>query len=151
MVRILETLSVTAALFNGAAATTCEALCLGVASCANNPQAQGSYCKDSQTPQVCFGLYYTDATQTTICFEPNDPTCPETIPVTCPTTPPPPTNCQALCDSLPSCANDPQAHGSYCKTWENPSSCFGTRHKYVHYIFSFRSIFHRCDINKRLL
>jgi hypothetical protein len=129
MVRVFQGLAVTATIFTGASAcepTTCEAICLNVNSCANDPQAHGSYCKSDQDPQVCFGLYYTDITHTTICFEPNDVECPEEFPVSCPTpTPPPPTNCQALCDSVSTCANDPQAHGSYCKTFNSPSTCFG--------------------------
>ena len=35
------------------------------------------------------------------------------------------TNCSQLCESLPSCVNDPQMHSSYCKNWQDPPVCFG--------------------------
>lgn len=39
------------------------------------------------------------------------------------------TTCQTLCDSLESCASDPNAKGSYCKTDESPQACFGLYYK----------------------
>ena len=35
------------------------------------------------------------------------------------------TTCQALCDHVSECENDPHAQGSYCKSWQNPQVCFG--------------------------
>lgn len=34
-------------------------------------------------------------------------------------------SCQYACDSTEECNNDPQNHGSYCKSWEDPPVCFG--------------------------
>jgi len=77
-----------------------------------------------------------------MCFQPNDSDCPEDFPVTCPddevmkmtSAAASEANgiqqltCQQLCDGLTECRDDPQAHGSYCKTWGNPSPvCFGTK------------------------
>ncbi len=36
--------------------------------------------------------------------------------------------CQRLCQLTPGCRNDPHAHGSYCKLWQNPPVCFGLYH-----------------------
>lgn len=62
---------------------TCQSICDSVLACANCPHAHGSYCKSDKNPQVCFGLYHTS--EGSICFEPNDPTCNESVPVLCPT------------------------------------------------------------------
>ena len=67
-----------------ASAHTCEDMCAEVESCATSIHAQGSYCKDWQNPKVCFGLYYTDDTFSTICYQPNDSKCRESYPVACP-------------------------------------------------------------------
>jgi len=124
--RIYGIVALTTTLIHRSMATTCESLCAGVDSCANDPHAHGSYCKLDVYPNVCFGLYYTSSCQSTICFEPNDAGCPHDLPVLCTTTtPPPPSDCQALCDNTPECANDPQAQGSYCKNYLSPSVCFG--------------------------
>ncbi len=61
---------------------SCQAICNSVSSCANDPHAHGSYCKSDKNPQVCFGLYVTSSGG--ICFQPNDPSCDERVPVRCP-------------------------------------------------------------------
>ena len=62
----------------------CQDLCNVTPNCNSEEHAHGSYCKSWQTPQVCFGLYYTDASNTAICFEPKDLTnCSESTPVPC--------------------------------------------------------------------
>ena len=33
--------------------------------------------------------------------------------------------CFAACLATPECRNDPRAHFSYCKRWQNPATCFG--------------------------
>ena len=38
--------------------------------------------------------------------------------------------CAMICFFTPSCKNDPQSHGSYCKTGNSPSTCFGLYYKY---------------------
>ena len=91
---------------------TCQSLCDSVSSCANNPNAQGSYCKDNNT---CFGLYNKG---TSLCFFPNDPTCPQTNPVNWPTR-----TCESECLAVPGCLSS--GKGSYCKTGNNPQTCFG--------------------------
>ena len=91
---------------------TCQDICDATGTCLNDPQEHGSYCKGDNT---CFGLY----TQVSgnICFQPNDPACDDTQrAVTCPD------NCQAFCDATDACLNDPQEHGSYCKS---DNTCFG--------------------------
>lgn len=60
----------------------CDAICLGLPECANEPHAHNSYCKSDQDPPVCFGLYNTD---NGYCFFPNNPSCDESSPVLCPT------------------------------------------------------------------
>lgn len=102
--------------------TSCEAFCDDVPECRNDPQAQGSYCKSWQNPEVCFGLYWTDERHTDMCFFPNDYTCPQNIPVECPVAT---DKCIELCDSTPGCTLDPHQPGSYCKSWQNPPVCFG--------------------------
>jgi len=62
----------------------CQDLCYETPGCLNDPHAHGSYCKTSNSPQVCFGLYYTNSTMTEMCFFPAEPNCPETFPVPCP-------------------------------------------------------------------
>ena len=59
----------------------CEALCAETTSCLEDPQHHSSYCKYWQTPAVCFGLYY--RRDGSVCFQPNDPGCPESKPVVC--------------------------------------------------------------------
>jgi hypothetical protein len=87
------------------------------------------------------GLYYLgEDSYESICFQPNDEECPETDPVSCPEaeiskmvgasasepTKKQQVKCQELCDGLPACRDDPDAHGSFCKTWGIPSPvCFG--------------------------
>ena len=100
---------------------TCQSICQGLEECANDPHAHGSYCKDWQSPQVCFGLFFTDASRSGICFQPNNEDCPEGIPVECPPQP----TCEERCEALDSCRNDPHAHGSYCKVDHDPQTCFG--------------------------
>lgn len=107
---------------SGASAETCESYCDSVEECRNDPHAHGSYCKIDHNPQTCFGLYWTDEAQTSMCFEPNSADCPSAWPVSCPAVE---DNCQAICDGNASCATDPHAHGSYCKSWQNPQVCFG--------------------------
>jgi hypothetical protein len=34
----------------------CAALCQRVTACREDPHGHGSYCKDDQTPNVCFGM-----------------------------------------------------------------------------------------------
>ena len=102
---------------------SCQSLCDGVADCREDPHAHGSYCKTWQTPQVCFGLYWTDASESDMCFQPNaSGACPENNPVRCPAAA---DRCQTICDNTLSCASDPHAHGSYCKSWQTAPSCFG--------------------------
>lgn len=59
----------------------CQALCDSTDSCANDPSHHGSYCKLWQTPPTCFGLYNKRPGE--VCFQPNDPSCPESSPVIC--------------------------------------------------------------------
>ena len=70
-------------MFHFVSADICEDICLLTPSCANCPGAHGSYCKSYKDPAVCFGLYFRDASKQSICFQPNDPTCPENLPVPC--------------------------------------------------------------------
>lgn len=62
---------------------TCEDVCAEVESCVTSKKAQNSYCKYWQNPPVCFGLYFTDATYSKVCYQPNDPDCKEAYPVIC--------------------------------------------------------------------
>lgn len=64
-------------------ANVCQDLCAVVDSCISSKKAQNSYCKFWQNPPVCFGLYFTDATYTKVCYKPSDPGCPEKYPVIC--------------------------------------------------------------------
>ena len=61
-------------------AHTCEDICNELSSC-----SKGSYCKGWQSVPVCFGLYYLDGNQSGMCYFPDDPLCPESYPVECPT------------------------------------------------------------------
>ena len=72
------------AMFTHVFSHTCQEYCNDLPTCANDPQAHGSYCKSWQNPPVCFGIYYVDASRSTKCFQPADPSCPGTIPVSCP-------------------------------------------------------------------
>ena len=112
----------------------CENLCSNVTSCAQDPNAHGSYCKFWQDPPVCFGMYQNNtATNTTdnsttnlyaqVCFQPNDPGCDDLVlpPITCPNQVN--TTCARVCQATPDCLNDPQHGGSFCKLESNV--CFG--------------------------
>lgn len=33
--------------------------------------------------------------------------------------------CEDVCDLTETCTSNPHAHGTYCKTWQRPSVCFG--------------------------
>jgi len=62
----------------------CQELCDGLPACRDDPVAHGSYCKTWGIPSpVCFGMYYTSESKDTLCFQPNDPSCPEKYPVSC--------------------------------------------------------------------
>jgi hypothetical protein len=62
----------------------CQDHCANTTSCISEEHEHGSYCKTWQDPPVCFGLYWTDDSQTTMCFQPAEGSaCPETNPVTC--------------------------------------------------------------------
>lgn len=115
---------------------TCEKLCYDVPSCVG----RGSYCKTSNFPNVCFGmffvvlcvqslgLYWRDIAKTSMCFSPNDVTCPEAIPVDCPvepTTTPIPDTCEAICSLTPTCAFGENSQGSWCKNYQTIPVCFG--------------------------
>lgn len=65
-------------------ADACDAICLTVPECRDDPGAHNSYCKSGQNPPVCFGLYRSTTSSTGYCFFPNDPTCSEQDPVPCP-------------------------------------------------------------------
>ena len=99
----------------------CSLVCQFFGDCREDPNAHGSYCKYWQEPPVCFGFYFRE--NGSLCYQPNDPTCPEELPARCPR-PINPT-CQAICNTVETCFNDPQAHGSYCKSWQSESVCFG--------------------------
>lgn len=85
------------------------------------------------------GLYYENESETTICFQPNDPACAELNPVSCPPVEvakqmstkkanddkPVPRSCQDICNGLQSCREDPNTHGSYCKVDGSQQTCFG--------------------------
>ena len=51
-------------------ADTCADLCNDVADCAND--MHGSYCKESNE---CFGLYWSNDENTTMCYAPADTEC----------------------------------------------------------------------------
>ena len=61
--------------------TTCANICSQTQSCATDPTNHGSFCKAESN--VCFGLYWTDSSQTVACFQPNDSSCPSTFPISC--------------------------------------------------------------------
>jgi hypothetical protein len=54
----------------------CATLCYFTSTCRNDPQSHGSYCKISNTPNTCFGLYFQFNILRPFCFQPNDPNCP---------------------------------------------------------------------------
>lgn len=54
----------------------CATICYFTSTCRNDPQSHGSYCKTSNEPNVCFGLYFQFNIFRPFCFEPNDPNCP---------------------------------------------------------------------------
>ena len=60
----------------------CATICYFTPNCRNDPQSHSSYCKISNEPNVCFGLYFQFNILRPFCFEPNDPNCPvrETYP-----------------------------------------------------------------------
>jgi hypothetical protein len=122
-------------------AEDCQEVCTSLASC-----SKGSYCKDWQSPSVCFGLYYRDASQADVCYVIDDETCPHDYPVNCDaaksiTNPPTtiavtatrtssitvcPGSCQAACGTVPEClAAIESSHGSYCKLESLVPVCFG--------------------------
>ena len=104
--------------------TSCQEICDGVQSCV----PKGSYCKfATDGNNVCFGLYFRDLAETTPCFA-DDPTCPEAIPVRCPSSPtiPPSTiTCESICAITPTCAFSPTNQGTYCKLEQSSPTCFG--------------------------
>ena len=52
----------------------CEQSCSKLPDCSSN--AHGSYCKDDGFDQPeCFGLYFTDASMTSMCYQPNNSAC----------------------------------------------------------------------------
>ena len=69
--------SLVAASVDASLPDACEATCAGVAACANDPNYHGSYCKNWQTPAVCFGFYIRP--DGTYCFQPNDPSCDDLV------------------------------------------------------------------------
>ena len=77
-------LSVVVLTFGSMGQDVCQGFCNNVVSCITEEHEHGSYCKSWQDPPVCFGLYWTDESQTAMCFEPSeDGACSENIPVTC--------------------------------------------------------------------
>lgn len=59
----------------------CGDICRSTPGCRTDKH--GSYCKDWQTVPVCFGLYFTDAAQSSTCYAQFDRTCPTKFPVGC--------------------------------------------------------------------
>ncbi len=112
----------------------CTDLCDSMDDCKNH--SQYSYCKLDHNPQTCFGMYYTDASMTDICyFQTNQETCPEQYPVICPaeiedatTAAPvektPAEICADACALSGSCSGK-NKWGTYCKGWQAPAVCFG--------------------------
>jgi hypothetical protein len=110
--------------------STCEDYCQQTFACVNDPHKHGSYCKIAgSNPPVCFGLYWRDFERSQLCFQPNDPTCPQAFPVICPeiqtSTPRPLDTCQINCLVTPACAFNPTSQGSYCKQEQSIPVCFG--------------------------
>ena len=60
--------------------TTCALICSQTSSCVSDPNNHGSFCKENA---VCFGLYWTNSTQSSACYAPTDPNCPTTFPISC--------------------------------------------------------------------
>lgn len=105
-----------------AIASACETICNGLAECAADPHAHGSYCKSDHKPQVCFGLYYDDEARTSMHLNPNNNFADKI------------SRSWALLLYLlvrsaarlfEACREDPHAHGSYCKDANVPRTCFG--------------------------
>jgi hypothetical protein len=46
--------------------------------------------------------------------------------------------CALICYFTASCRNDPQAHSSYCKIANTPSTCFGLYYKFALFPFCFQ-------------
>ncbi len=113
----------------GTISGSCEDLCESVTACVTDPRSHGSYCKSDQSPPVCFGMYWRDVAQSRLCYALNDPTCPQSFPVICPslptTSPIPFDTCKINCLLTPECAFTPTNQASYCKIDQNPPVCFG--------------------------
>lgn len=65
---------------------SCVEVCKKTKGCFPTRGGSLSYCKTWQTPQVCFGLYYTDSSFTSTCFHQSHigtDNCPERWPVLC--------------------------------------------------------------------
>lgn len=105
-------------------APSCQGICDTLSAC----KPKGSYCKISQTgDNVCYGLYFRDLARTQPCFA-DDHSCPQAIPIRCPTTPPPPPStitCESICAITPACAFSPTHQGTYCETNLAVPICFG--------------------------
>ncbi len=80
---ILALTSVTGYFATRPAFDPCDALCLTDTVCA--AAKYNSYCKLTQTPQTCFGLYRDATRPSGVCFQPEDPTCDDLVlaPVLC--------------------------------------------------------------------
>jgi len=108
-----------------APAPSCQAICDTLTAC----RPQGSYCKVNSPvgDNLCSGLYFRDIARTQPCSA-NDPTCPQAIPVRCPTTPSPPPStitCENICAITPTCAFSRTHQGTYCETERSVPTCFG--------------------------
>jgi len=124
--RFFSGTSLTFALTSGSAiAETCQSFCDRLDGCKAGDHTYGSYCKSYQDPEVCFGLYWLDETETAMCFQPDSlGACPETRPVRCPSER---SRCEEVCQSTEGCGTD--KHGSYCKHWQVEPVCFGLYYK----------------------
>ena len=111
----------------------CQGLCDDNKECRHDKH--GSYCKTWQDPPVCFGFYHKKPHG--YCFEPNDPKCNDAKldPVKCGHKVGKKGFCQELCEKVDSCRDDPHAHGSYCKKWQDVDVCFGLYHTKHGYCF----------------
>ena len=80
---VISVLSLTALTATRPAFDACDALCLSDSVCAAGKY--NSYCKLTQTPQTCFGLYRDAARPSGVCFQPEDATCDDLVlaPVLC--------------------------------------------------------------------
>jgi hypothetical protein len=103
---------------------SCQDVCDSVKECV----PKGSYCKISRGgDNFCYGLYFRDIARTKPCFA-DDPTCPQAIPVRCPTTPPPSPStitCENICGITAACAFSPTNQGTYCDKNLPIPACFG--------------------------